>query len=205
MLPGRSVRLLLSIAFASQPWWVGGVGAQPVPTGKIKVVRLIVVRPGQPIPTPKGVADVLIMKTEGTDGLKWRPMSFVNGKPMDHGAATEKEAKTVVRLTVPNGDQIEWQSDVPFSIAAVTSHKHNLKAFPTKGTPPPERPSGPFEPDLLTREGQMGKPIRSGPPTRNNEVTYYQLYKVSFKMLIDKESVDIDPDVYCEWQTGGGG
>jgi len=201
MVRCRSVFVALALGVAAQPCAATDrVGAQPPPKAQIKVVQLTVVRPGEKMVPPKGSVDVLIMKTKGADGQEtWRPMSFVGGKMMEHAPATQMAPETVVRLNVTRGDQVQWQSNVVFSVAEIKVHAGGLKQFPTKGNPP----SQPFEAALFKSQGGPDVPVRSGPASLNNNNAYYQLYKVSFTMTIDGEKVLIDPDVYCEWETGG--
>ena len=164
---------------------------------RTKIVRLIAV-PDAEATNESAIA--AIAEREGlaaTDFLivAGKPKPYVNGKLVDHNDDPPRADISVVFVMVEELEQIQWESNVPFSVTSVApkaSKQFNQNPTATKS---------PFN-DLRLPSPQSAQPVRSGVATLaivdNNRQTSGQLYKVKFKMLIDGIERDVDPDVYCD-------
>ena len=120
-------------------------------------------------------------------------MSLGSSALVTHEEAHHQHDGSILVLSADNGDQVEWQCDVPFrvkSIRIATGHTH----FETHGTPPPY----PFKKNVeALRQRERFAPIRSGALTGGHG-HWKQLYKAEFELEIDGRKMILDPDVYCE-------
>jgi hypothetical protein len=181
----------------------------PLVANCTKVVRIFVIGPrtlkqifAEESPTR---ADVFVdVARVDANGLK--PMTWL-GEPLvlvDHDESHHKHRSgTIPVLKGKYRDQIEWQCDVPFTVSAIKKvtdedHMHGFVNY--KGLDEPfVRTLG----EMNTRGGGPDRPIRSGPTKivegRFFHVPWKQLYKAHFKLNVNGTSMDLDPDVYCEW------
>jgi len=152
-------------------------------------------------------ADVFVYVTKrDANGLK--PMTWL-GEPgvlVPHDEAHHQHRSgTIPILKGKYRDQIEWQCDVPFTVSAIEKvtdedHMHGFDNY--KG---PDEPFVKTLGEMNARGGGPDRPIRSGPTVIVRHklfrftVGWKQLYKAHFKLEINREPVDLDPDVYCEW------
>lgn len=182
--------------------------ATPDAANRTKVVRLIIVPDhvdpadanavGQ-LAAAQGAAktDVFIVRDKA-EGV-WHPRSWLGrGQLIDHAQAVRQERETVLLIWILQREQIQWESDVEFSIASI--QKRNAQDAKDAGLiNDGEAPDNPFAGRLTAKNGEPARVIRSGPPSLNGGRAYNQLYKVTFAMTIDGMKREIDPDVYCEW------
>lgn len=116
---------------------------------------------------------------------------------VDHHEAHHQHKGSVVVLKAKEGDQIEWQCDVPFRVLRITkvSDKEAEEIdFPRRGNDTP--PDKPFIKDPVElRKAVASTPIRSGAIKPGH---YKQLYKAHFELEIDGQLKILDPDFYCD-------
>jgi hypothetical protein len=177
----------------------------PLVPNSTKVVHIFVLPRGRDIAGPLGKKDFghtspgradvfVVMNPDGT----LKPMSWLGGKLIDHKHAHHEHVGTVVVLKNGDREQIEWQCDVPFkvtNITPLTGHEGVFRSF-----------NGPVYPFIMSLEelkaqtGDKDRPIRSGTTLPNGlePGSWSQLYKADFKLFIDGEWRDFDPDFYCD-------
>ena len=176
----------------------------PLVPNSTKVVRLFVVPRDRDIGKPMdkrdflhtspGRADVFVVTTP--DG-SLKPMSWLGDKLVPHEDAHHEHVGTVVVLNNNDREQIEWQCDVPFKVANITKLTAHTTVFPSINGP-----DYPFILSLGSLQAQTGdkdRPIRSGPTVVDGiePGAWSQLYKADFKLFIDGEWRDFDPDFFC--------
>jgi hypothetical protein len=171
---------------------------------RTKVVRLIVVPPGVNPENADEVsrfaaehhatrADVFCVKTKAG---KWQPMSWLGGELVDHETAHDAHPEVVLVLMVIDREQVQWECDYDFCVTQIVAAENDH--FPNRGA----SPGMPFRQTLINEKGGRGRPVVSGPPEWSDAHNDYdRLYKASFRINIPWEGlVDIDPDMYCDWQ-----
>jgi hypothetical protein len=179
---------------------------------RTKVVRLIVVPESVDPMNANAVrvfamaqsaakADVFIVKDKATGA--WHPRSWLGNALVDHDVAVRTDRESVVVAMIWDREQIQWESSVEFGITRIEK-KADIKETDLINRGP--SPDDPFEGRVRSQVGRAGQPIRSGPPTLNgaganfnSDRSYDQLYKITFRMVIEGREYIIDPDVYCDW------
>jgi len=142
-------------------------------------------------------ADIFVDRTKLTRegphaGTQLMAMSIGLRDVVPHKKAHEEHHGSIVVLKAADGDQVEWQCDVPFKVLKITMVKEHTHGFHTHGHPP----EYPFTKNLeaLTQR-EPSAPIRSGALKRGH---WKQLYKAEFELEIDGQRLVLDPDFYCE-------
>jgi len=144
-------------------------------------------------------ADVFVDRTkltlEGPNaGKELMALSIGLSEVVPHDVAHDQHDRSIVVLKAVDGDQVEWQCDVPFRVVSITMADGHRHGFPTEGRPPQNPFTKPVE-ELRQREGSG--PIRSGVLARGHGF-WKQLYKAKFELEIDGQPRILDPDFYCE-------
>lgn len=144
-------------------------------------------------------ADVFVDRTQLSRDASARELKAKSiGKRdlVEHHEAHHQHKGSVVVLKAKDGDQIEWQCDVPFRVVQITkvSDKEAEEIdFPRRGD---NTPVNPFIKDpVALRKVVASTPIRSGAIKPGH---FKQLYKAHFELEIDGQLKILDPDFYCD-------
>jgi len=168
-----------------------------------KVVRLFVLSPRNGRAEASSHADEKATRNDvfvdcGASGSKGdlKAMSIGRTAIVDHETAHREHPGSIVVLRSRDGDQIEWQCDVPFRVVDITMAPdgHHLE-FHSHGKPPKYPFKTPLE---ALRKGDKCSPIRSGPIDVGDHGHWKQLYKAHFELEIDGVWRKLDPDFYCD-------
>lgn len=170
---------------------------------RTKVVRLIVVPPHidpsdtasvRQFASAQGAAktDAFIVKEKGSG--HWHPMTWLGHALVDHEVATRTDRDCTVHVSIPEREQIQWESNVEFRVASIERKDSIPEIGLING---PAGPGNPFSASIGDVRGGPGRPIRSGPPSVAEVGEYTQLYKMTFGMMLDGKEEIIDPDVVC--------
>lgn len=122
------------------------------------------------------------------------PWMFMHNTLVEHKHSDHHFELTAVHLSVSRREQVRWESDKEFCITNIKKggkdeHPYEINA-----------PENPFpklrQEEGRTRETCSGKSLRveSGPPQLPSEVA--QRYKVTFRIVGEKD--EVDPDLVCE-------
>jgi len=148
-------------------------------------------------------ADVFVFSDEGGESTRdisrsaggLKAMSLGKSDVVEHHEAHVQDPRGIVRLNGADGEQIEWQCDVPFRVVNIEQHVDDR--FPDEGNPP-EYPFARDLEDLREIEGDPCTPIRSGPVvSRKDKTPWKRLYKAHFELKIGGRWKPLDPDFYC--------
>jgi len=135
-------------------------------------------------------------QSSSRSGRHLKPMSIGLKAIVDHHDAHHQHSGGIVKLKRKEGDQIEWQCDVPFRVVNITkaTYGHGLE-FLNVGNAPPY----PFDGSVNNlRPGDRSTPIRSGAIRQHEHGLWKQLYKAHFELQIGGVWMPFDPDFYCD-------